>query len=230
MCDKLVEKGRDPSTVDELRNWAEVHAVVPQPSHASTYRERWGITTEHVALYSGSIAKKQGIEIIVDVARALRSRHDLTFVVCGNGPSRPELEAHAAGLTNILFQDLQPKEELGQLLTLATLHLLPQKRGAADLVLPSKLTNMLASGRPVIAGAAPDTGLAREVDGCGLAVAPDDAGAMAAAIEQLLFDPALYAAAAAAARQRAEQFWSRSSIIDRFESVLAETTAVRRST
>src|SRR3546814_13775980 len=78
-----------------------------------------------------------------------------SFVLCGSGPTRPELEERAAGLTNIQFHDLQPQEEFQELLGLATVHLLPQRVGAADLVLPSDLANMLASGPPVVVDAAP---------------------------------------------------------------------------
>tara|TARA_B100000678_G_scaffold141770_1_gene118153 strand:+ start:4312 stop:5544 length:1233 start_codon:yes stop_codon:yes gene_type:complete len=220
MCNKLIEKGREPDTVHEVRNWAEIDAVIPGDTQKSSYRERWNIRTPHVALYSGSIAKKQGIEIVVDAARKLAHRSDLTFVLCGNGPSRPELEARAIGLDNIQFHDLQRREELGELLNLATIHLLPQKRDAADLVLPSKLTNMLASGRPVVAGAAPGCGLAREVEGAGIATEPENADAMADAIATLLDDPGLRASLGAAARRRAEERWSKTRIIDRFEAQL----------
>ena len=215
MCAKLVEKGRDPATVHEIRNWANIDAVVPMESVASAYRARWNIRTPHVALYSGSIALKQGIGTILDTARLMRERDDITFVICGNGPDRPALEAAARDLPNLQFHDLQPMEQLGDLLGMATIHLLPQKRDAADLVLPSKLTNMLASGRPVVAGAAPGCGLAREVDGCGIAVVPEDASAMAAGIAALIVDPPRHAAASLAARARAEQRWSRDAIIDR---------------
>jgi colanic acid biosynthesis glycosyl transferase WcaI len=227
MCAKLIEKGRDPATVHELRNWAEIDAVTPRSTQSSIYRELWNITTPHVALYSGSIAKKQGIETIVEVARALKDRRDITFILCGNGPTRVDLEASAAGLSNIQFRNLQPKEELGELLALATVHLLPQKRDAADLVLPSKLTNMLASGKPVVAGADLGCGLAREVEGCGLAVEPEDTAAMVMGIERLLDDPVLYAASAAEARRRAEQRWARDAIIDRVEAVLTGMAETR---
>src|SRR3546814_11083579 len=73
MCRKLVAKGRTPTTVHELRNWA---SVAPIGGRDSTFRERWSIRTPHVILYSGSIAKKQGIEIVADVARRLRDRND----------------------------------------------------------------------------------------------------------------------------------------------------------
>jgi colanic acid biosynthesis glycosyl transferase WcaI len=121
-----------------------------------------------VAIYSGNIANKQGIEIVVEAARLLRHRKDLMFVVCGNGPNRARLIESSADLDNIQFHDLQPRERLSDLLGMASVHLLPQIAGAADLVLPSKLTNMLASGRAIAATAEPGTGLAAEVDGCGL--------------------------------------------------------------
>src|SRR3546814_20912980 len=76
------------------------------------------------------------------------------------------------------------KERLNDLLNLATIHLLPQKADAADLLLPSKLTNMLASGRPVVAGTAPHTGLAREMAACGLAVVPELPAALARSEER----------------------------------------------
>src|SRR3546814_19040152 len=105
MCRKLVAKGRTPTTVHELRNWA---SVAPIGGRDSTFRERWSIRTPHVILYSGSIDKKQGIEIVVDVARRLRDRNDNTFGLCGSGPTRQDPEARAAGLANIQFPQQNP--------------------------------------------------------------------------------------------------------------------------
>ncbi len=221
MCRKLVDKGVTPGRVFEFRNWADIAAIKPL-SGPSPYRVEWGITAPHVALYSGNIGNKQGIEIVVETARLLKHRKELVFVVCGQGPNRSNLEAQAADLDNILFRDLQPKERLGDLVGLATIHLLPQLAGAADLVLPSKLTNMLASGRPVVATAATGTGLAGEVEGCGLIVSPGDDAAFANAIERLLDDDALREKLGVAARNRAEQVWDRERIIDGFEAQLGQ--------
>lgn len=226
MCRKLVEKGRDPSTVYELRNWAEIDSV--RPLDHSEYRRRWSISTPHVALYSGSIARKQGIEIVIEAARRLRHRKDITFILCGNGPERKRLEEEAADLENFQFHDLQPLERLGELLGLATVHLLPQKAEAADLVLPSKLTNMLASGRPVVATAAPGTGLAREVEGCGIITPPEDEEAFARAIEALIDNPRAHREYSRAARTRAEERWDRSAIIGDFEARLRQVTEQRK--
>ncbi len=216
MCRKCLDKGVAPERLIEFRNWADIEQIRPL-SAPSSYRAEWGITTPHVALYSGNIANKQGIEIVVEAARLLRGRPDLTFVICGEGPNRANLEARAKDLGNIRFHDLQPKERLSDLLGLASVHLLPQLAGAADLVLPSKLANMLASGRPVIATTHTGTGLADEVEGCGIAVAPEDPFVFAAAIECLLDDPDKLQALSIAARTRAEKRWEQSAIFDGFE-------------
>ncbi|MFD1949613.1 WcaI family glycosyltransferase [Sphingomonas arantia] len=219
MCAKLAASGIAPDKIVEFRNWASIDKVKPLVE-PSSYRTEWGIATPHVALYSGNIANKQGIDIVVEVARLLADRADLTIVVCGNGPNREALMARAAGLGNIRFFDLQPMDRLSDLLGLASIHLLPQIEGAADLVLPSKLTNMLASGRAVVATAPPETGLAREVEGCGIVTPPGDAPAMAAAIRSLLEDDALRERYAVEARVRAEERWSKDRILARFETEL----------
>jgi len=224
MCRRLVTKGVPRERVTEFRNWADVEAIRPMAG-PSPYRERWHIETPHVALYSGNIANKQGIDVVIDAARLLRERRDITFVICGEGPNRNKLRSLAQGLGNVQFHDLQPREKLNDLMGLATIHLLPQLAGAADLVLPSKLANMLASGRPVIATAAPGTGLAREVEGCGAVVEPGNAEAFAAAITGLIEDEAAWAEAATSARERAEERWSKDMVLGRFSTALAANGA-----
>ena len=208
MCAKLVEKGIAADRVVEFRNWSDISAIRPMAT-PSPYRAEFGITTPYVALYSGNIANKQGIEILPGVARLLQHRTDLTFMICGDGPALANVKTAAIGLANVRFAPLQPRERLNELVALADIHLLPQLAAAADLVLPSKLTNMLASGRPVIAGAAQGTALANEVEGAGLVVQPDDPQAWADAIEALLDDPDRARTMARNARTFAETRWAK---------------------
>ena len=212
MCARLRDKGIAPERVFEMRNWSDARFAA-DPAGAQEIRAAWGLGTRTVALYSGNIARKQGIEILVEAARLLRQRDDLVFVICGEGPNRAELERLAHGLGNVQLHDLQPAEQMGAMLTMADLHLLPQIAGAADLVLPSKLTNMLASGRPVAATTEPGTGLYAEVDGCGVISPPGNAAALAAAVARLADNPEERARLGAAAKARAAQRWSKDAII-----------------
>lgn len=221
MIAKLGEKGVPQARRFELRNWADARFIA-DPSGAQQRRAAWELGTRTVALYSGNIARKQGIEILIEAARLLADRDDIAFVICGEGPNRAALEQQAAGLNNVQLHDLQPAAEMGAVLALADLHLLPQIAGAADLVLPSKLTNMLASGRPVVATTEPGTGLYAEVEGCGVAVPPGDAGALAKAIAELADDPERRAVLGTAAAQRAVERWQQGAIIARTRAALAD--------
>jgi len=212
MCAKLRGIGVPQNRVVTFRNWSNTDDITPL-ARPSKYRSEWNITANTVALYAGNIANKQGIGIIVEAASRLRGRSDILFLICGDGPSKDALIAAADGLPNIQFRPLQPIEDLSELLGLATMHLLPQLAGAADLVLPSKLANMLASGRPVIATADSGTGLASEVAGCGIVTTPGDIDAFVNAISTLSDDSERCAKIGRAARLRAELHWSRDAIL-----------------
>lgn len=214
---RLQDKGVAAERIYELRNWS-MGDLDFDKADPSSYRARWNLGDRKVALYSGNIANKQGLEIVIEAARRLKNREDLAFVICGEGPNRARLEQLAEGLGNIRFDDLQPRERMADFLSLAHVHLLPQIVGAADLVLPSKLTNMLASRRPVIATAAPGTGLHDEVEGCGINTPPGDASALADAIALLADDTALASRLGAAAGHRARERWSSEAILDAMEA------------
>jgi len=226
MVERLRAKGVAPERTFELRNWASIEG----DASGDAYRREWGLAGRTVALYSGSIGRKQGAGLILEAARLLKDQKfkdgaEVAFVICGEGPDLAELKAAARDLPAVQFRPLQPAERLGELLALADLHLLPQIVAASDLVLPSKLTNMLASGRPTIATAAPGSGLYDEIDGCGIAVPPGDAAALAAAIASLADDPARRGRLGEAARHRARERWSAESILGQFEQRLVALAA-----
>ncbi|MBS7669670.1 WcaI family glycosyltransferase [Croceicoccus sp. 1NDH52] len=234
MCTRLEAKGFDARDTFEMRNWANhadtIMAAGGGTSGASPYVRAWGLEGRKVLLYSGNIANKQGLDVVIDAARLLSDRGDLAFVICGEGPNRQKLEAQAEGLANIQFHDLQPREKVGDLLALAHAHLLPQKAGAADLVLPSKLTNILASGRPVIATAEAGTGLAEECEGCGIVTMPEDARALANAIERLADDEPLADRLGAEALLRARERWALDGILNSTEAELIARRPARPAT
>lgn len=223
MVDRLAGKGVPPGRRIELRNWADAR-FAPDPAGAQGLRQAWGLEGRTVALYSGNIARKQGIEILIEAARRLTDRPDIAFVICGEGPNRAALAELASGLANVQLKDLQPAERMGALLAMADLHLLPQIAGAADLVLPSKLTNMLGSGRPVIATADPGTALYAEVEGCGLCVAPGDARALAQAIAALADDAERRSRLGQSAARRCAERWQQGAILDRLARQISDLT------
>lgn len=104
--------------------------------------------TDKVILYSGAIGEKQGIDNIIYAADHFRKVNELKFVICGSGPYKEKLQNLSAKLSlqNVFFFPLQPVETFNQFLNMADLHLIIQKANAGDLVMPSKLTTVLAIG------------------------------------------------------------------------------------
>jgi colanic acid biosynthesis glycosyl transferase WcaI len=102
---------------------------------------------------------------------------------------------------------------------------MPQRRGASDLVMPSKVNGMLASGRPIVATAMPRTALANLVEPHGLVVPPEDGEALAVAIANLAAKPALRAELGRAARAFAEQQLSTERVLGAFERRLRTDVA-----
>ncbi|MXP47735.1 WcaI family glycosyltransferase [Altererythrobacter luteolus] len=228
MTRKACDKGADPASTIELRNWSEPGLKIDQKAGAEL-RARLRIPEGRIALYSGNLSLKQGSGLIAEAAQSLARRQDIQFVIRGAGSARPDLERAARTLPNLHVHDLVLRSELGALLSMADIHLLTQIASAADLVLPSKLTNMLASGRPVIATAASGTALAEEIEGCGIAVPPGNGGAFAAAIEQLVDSPEELERLGRAALRRAQERWAPTVLLDQFAVELEKAHAERGS-
>lgn len=219
MVERLHQKGVLPQKARFFPNWVDLGHVSPLDA-PSPYRAELGIAPgTKVALFSGTLGGKQGLMVIPDAARHLAHRPDIVFVICGDGAMKPQLEDAAKQLPNLLLLPLQPFERLGYLLGLADMHLLPQSPEAEDLVLPSKLTGMLASGRPVIATCRAGTEIATVVSQCGLVVPPGDSTALAAAIERLVDGGTERALLGQKARLYAEKNLAKEAVLARMLSM-----------
>jgi colanic acid biosynthesis glycosyl transferase WcaI len=170
-----------------------------------------------VALYSGNMGEKQGLEIVIEAARTIQ---EIQFIMCGSGSALDRLQKQAEGLENIIWLPLQPFERLNDFLNLADIHLLPQQAGAADLVMPSKLTGILSSGRPVVATAGQGTQVACVVEGKGIVVEPADSEAFSAAIKTLANDQSMRNKLGIEARTYAKNSLEYNAIMRNFESEL----------
>lgn len=220
MMKHALAKGVDSERLAHCPNWIDLGRIYPL-TEPSSYRAELNISpTSVVALYSGNMGNKQGLEILAETAQLLEDEPDLLFVFCGNGAGRPDLEKRTKGLSNVRFLDLQPVERLNDLLGLADIHLLPQRADAADLVMPSKLTGMLASGRAVVATAHADTELGKVVSKCSVVTPPGDAVAFADAIRSLARDPERRNALGKSGREYAEMKFSIAHILLDFEYLL----------
>ncbi|MGO3413441.1 MAG: colanic acid biosynthesis fucosyltransferase WcaI [Kluyvera intermedia] len=195
MMKKACEKGVPMEKVIFFPNWSEVSRFRDvSETLIIALRQRLGLPEDRkLILYSGNIGEKQGLESVIDAADQLRHQPWL-FVIVGQGGGKARLEKMAAerGLDNVKFLPLQSYEDLPALLAMGDCHLVIQKRGAADAVLPSKLTNILAVGGNAVITAEAETELGQlcqDNPGIAVCVTPESVPSLVEGIERALMMP-----------------------------------------
>jgi len=217
MVRRLIQKNVAQDKTVFFSNWVDIDAIFPLRT-PSAMRQQLGIASARtVALYSGNMGEKQGLEIVLESAAKLVCEDNIQFILCGDGAARQRLQQKYAGLANVRWLPLQPLAQLNDLLNLGDIHLLPQRAGAEDLVMPSKLTGMLASGRPVVATANKGTQIADALLDCGVVVEPDNVSQFSEAILQLARDAGKCAVLGAKAREYAIRHWARESVLQELD-------------
>jgi colanic acid biosynthesis glycosyl transferase WcaI len=194
MQQRALQKGVAEKRLRFFPNWSETARFQNIPRHAELLTRLGVDPRKSVVLYSGNIGDKQGLENVIEAAEQLRQRRDLVFLIVGDGAGKARLldMVLQRGLTNVVFAPLQSYDDLPSLLASADCHLVIQKRGAADSVLPSKLTNILAVGGRALITTDPDTSLGLlclEQPGIATMVEPESVEALIDGIKHTLSMP-----------------------------------------
>jgi colanic acid biosynthesis glycosyl transferase WcaI len=195
MMERASEKGVQRSKIIFFPNWAETTRFdsIGLNDLTRMYEDLGIDCNRKIILYSGNISKKQGLEVVIEAAEKLQDENYL-FLIVGQGGGKDELEDYASSLNlkNVIFRPLQAYERLPALLKIADCHLVIQKRGAADAVLPSKLTNILAVGGNAVITADENTELGClciEYPGIAVLAEPESSESLILAIREVLCLP-----------------------------------------
>jgi glycosyltransferase involved in cell wall biosynthesis len=134
-----------------LRNWTHLQPSDAVDAALAKAALGWpsGVT---LAVHTGNMGAKQGLENIVDAARIADERAaPVHFVLVGDGGERRTLEEYARGISRMTFVD--PLDDLEYRLALgaADVLLVNEKPGVSAMAMPCKLTSYFDSGRPVVA-------------------------------------------------------------------------------
>jgi colanic acid biosynthesis glycosyl transferase WcaI len=222
---RLVEgKGANPASITVIHNWADCSAVAPGPRD-NPFARQHGLVDKFVALHAGNIGLSQDLEIVLHAADQLRDREDIAFVFVGEGAKKKDLQDIAARreLRNVMFLPFQPRETMDQSYATADVSLISLKRGLAGVIVPSKVYNVLASGRACVAAVERDCEVADIIQrtGCGYVVEPGDATALRARVVELAANRQRAQAMGVAARNAALEF-DRPKQVAAYDALLRE--------
>ena len=220
MLDRLKVKGVPETKCLLFKNWVDTETIFPR-QETNQYRSRLRLSPHQIAvLYAGNIGRKQGLEILLQAASKLQDHSEIQFVICGEGSARARIQAKATHLPHVHFLPLQPVEQLNELLNLADIHLLIQRAESSEVVMPSKLTGMLASGRSIVATTENHSPVSDIVQQCGRVVPPDNPDRLASAILELASDPEMRTRLGKVARAYAAEHLHCENVLVQFEDNL----------
>lgn len=205
---RVIGKGVDPARVLIVRDGTEIlphdsPAQAPDPEIVRAIRGSFSF----VLVHAGNLGFYGAWNTLVIAARSL-ANEGVGLVFVGDGAQRAQIEAAAAGASNIRFVDFFPASKIPSVLAAADAHVITVKRGLEGVVVPSKMYGILAAGKPIVAVAPNETdalslGVSR---GFAVAADPDHAAEVVSAVRALASDPTKLKAMGEAARAAAPDY------------------------
>jgi len=212
--------------VEIIPNWADTEEVQPQAKSDNRTLKRLGLLDKFVVGYAGNLGPLQAIDCLFASAIQLRQENDVHFLIAGSGRRSAWLNAAVAEsqLKNICLLGQRPRREQQDFLNACDVAVISLVRGMAGVGVPSRLYNMLAAGKPIIASVDSDSEIAQVVreEQIGWVVPPEDPAALATAILSARRASGELAQMGRRARCSAQTKYTRELIVAAYRRVFAE--------
>jgi glycosyltransferase involved in cell wall biosynthesis len=233
--DAIVTLGRDMRELIVRKSPAEAARVVviphwpdssihPEPRSDNRVLKDLGVSSKFVVLYAGTMGRTHGLDIILEAAQQLGEASGVHFILMGFGAQRAALEEtiRRDRPGNITLLAPCSQQDLRTYLNACDVSLISMLPGMAGVSVPSRLYNVLASGRPIIALADRASELARVVteEEIGWVVEPGDLAGFLDAIGEARNASELEAMGARA-RAAAEQRYTRDRALAAYGAVMS---------
>lgn len=209
-----------------ISNWGDIETVRPMPRNLNGLLTRLGVLDRFVVQYMGNMGRTHGVETVAFAARMLRGRDDVHFLFIGWGGRKAWLErtVQEERLLNISVLPGCSQQELPEYANACDVSVIAFLPGMAGVSVPSRMYNVMAAGKPIIAVADPESELARVVteENIGWVVPPADPGALAAAIISAHGQADELRMMGARARQAAERTYSKAAVVAQYERLFQQ--------
>ena len=192
----------------------------------------FGLAEKFVCSYVGTIGMAHGLEVVIEAARKLKAsrRDDVRFCLVGDGAQRARLQqlAREMGVGDlVVFTGRQPKERMPAVLASSDACLV-HLRGCElfGSVIPSKIFETMAMGRPIIMGVKGEARDIVEAAGAGLAMEPDSAESLVGCVTRLADNRALLSELGTSARTLVDEHYNRDVLAARMLEIVQRTAGM----
>jgi glycosyltransferase involved in cell wall biosynthesis len=222
----VIEYGAAIDKVALIPNGADTDLFCPD-NQSESLKEEIGLTGKFVAIYAGTHGLQANLASVLKAANLLQDYKDIAFLFIGDGAEKPILQhlSQQTKLTNIVFLNPQPREQLARFLAMADVGIVHTRRDPFfEGYLPVKMFEYMAAGCPIILGVNGESKELVEESKAGVWVGPEDPQAMAEAIVSLYDRPHLRQELGRNGRGYAVRHFSRTILTKQYQEVLASVT------
>lgn len=184
----IMAKGVPKEKIEVISNWIDLDSVQPVSLKDNKLIDEFAIDpNKFLVVYAGNFGAAQGADIILKVAKRLRSEPDIQFVIFGGGAYFEEAKRKAEMLDNVFIHELMPPDRISEVYSLGNVALITCKPGTGNAGMPSKTWSIMACNTPIIASFDTDSDLADVIrdSGAGICVEPGNVELLAEAIEMV---------------------------------------------
>jgi len=193
-----------------IPNFGDRDQIVPTPKDTNGVLEQLGLRDKFVVQYSGNLGRTHGLNHVMEAAQRLEQTSDVHFLFIGAGAMRNWILATCERLAirNVSVLGYVQRNELTVSLNACDVSLVSFAQGMAGVSVPSRMYNILAAGKPIIAVADESSELARVVREAevGWVVPPGQPDLIAAAVLEAQRSPERLIEMGLNARRASEQF------------------------
>jgi len=231
--ENIISKNVNPEKIVTIHNWVDTDLMKSTEGWDNSFRNKNNLNGRFVVSFAGVMGFAQGLDIVVNCAELLRSYKDILFLLVGDGVKKDGLmkKVEDIQLNNIKFLPLQPKEIYPFILYASDICLVTLNKSVKTPVVPAKLLNIMASGRPVVAcmnlkGDAPK--IIKDAK-CGYCVEAENAEKLSEAILKLYNNTSLRDEFGKNGREYAVRHFSRKICIEKYEKLFLKACMMAKN-
>jgi glycosyltransferase involved in cell wall biosynthesis len=219
----IVSMGARKDKIHVVENGVDFK-LFEKPSGGSSFRHAHGLEGKTVAAYVGTFGMAHHLQTILEAAEITREDSSIVYLLVGGGSDLANLEHHRRrlALENVVILGQQPRETMPLVWSATDIALVLLRRSPLFLsVIPSKMFEAMAMSRPIILGVDGQARRILDAGGCGVAIEPENAVALAAAVRELASDARSRELLGAAGLDFVRQNYDRRALARRYEYILA---------
>lgn len=195
-------------------------------------KRKLGLGGSFVAAYVGTHGMAHGLDTVLDAASLLRDDRRIGFLLVGDGAERERLAGRAAVLKidNLRIVGQLPKSEMPGIWAATDVSMiLLRQSDTFKKVLPSKMFEAMAMECPIVLGVEGEARELLEAADAGIAITPESAEELAAAVTRLADDRELGARLGASGCRHVREHYDRAKLAMKYIEVLEEAVAAAKS-